>query len=273
VERFKDSNEISDGAKQAVETLHQAGIISGVGDNTFNPSGSSTRAHVAQLFTNLYNKYEITGEINEVKPDDGSDNDSNGEETDDETILVVSCSGTLNMRTGPGTDYDVVTKLYSGASLTLIEECGDWYKVKYQSYEGYVSAEYCTKVAASSQLREQIVAYALEFLGCPYVYGGMSPSGFDCSGYTKYVYEHFGITLTHSATAQYNGSTHIDQSQLEPGDLVFFSSSDSSIGHVGIYIGNGNMVHASSGSGKIIVSDLSGSYYVSHYVGSGSILK
>ena len=262
-EDFTDSDEISYDAADAVEALHEAGIISGVGNDRFNPSGFSTRAHVAQMFTNLYEKCDITGDVNDKTPD------GNGNE---EYSLIVNCSGTLNLREGPGLEFDVVTQVYSGTSLTLVEECGDWYKVKYQTYEGYVSAEYCTMVGTSSELRNQIVEYALQYLECPYIYGGMAPSGFDCSGFTKYVFEHFGINLLHSATAQYNSSTHIDESELRPGDLVFFSSSEAPIGHVGIYIGDGNFVHASSGSGKVIISALSGSYYVSHYQGSGRIL-
>jgi len=92
----------------------------------------------------------------------------------------------------------------------------------------------------SSTLGGQAVAIAEQYLGVPYVYGGASPSGFDCSGLVMYVYAQLGVELPHNAAAQYSVLPHVPLSDLEPGDLVFFNG----LGHVGIYVGNGTMIHA-----------------------------
>lgn len=120
---------------------------------------------------------------------------------------------------------------------------------------------------SNSSKGEQIVAYAKQFLGRKYVYGGSGPNTFDCSGFTMYVYKHFGYSMGHSAVTQAGLGKYVSKSNLQPGDLVIFNdSANRSIGHVGIYVGGGNFIHASSGSGKIIISSLSGSYYNTRYV-------
>ncbi|WP_419821505.1 NlpC/P60 family protein [Anoxybacterium hadale] len=101
-----------------------------------------------------------------------------------------------------------------------------------------------------------IVAYAKSFLGTPYVHGGSSPKGFDCSGFTQYVYSHFGGSLPRTTTGQYGTGTYVEKSQLKPGDLVFFSSS-SRISHVGIYVGGGSFIHSPQSGESVKVSSFS----------------
>jgi peptidoglycan DL-endopeptidase CwlO len=111
----------------------------------------------------------------------------------------------------------------------------------------------------TSTLGGQAVAIAERYLGVPYVWGGASPSGFDCSGLTMYVYGQLGVSLPHNAAAQYAMLPHVSESDLEPGDLVFFDG----LGHVGIYIGGGEMIHAPHTGTVVQISSLSGggSYY------------
>ncbi len=109
-----------------------------------------------------------------------------------------------------------------------------------------------------------VVEYALKFLGTRYVWGGYSPSGFDCSGFTKYVYAHFDIYLPHSSRLQYGYGIAVSRSNLKMGDLLFFYSP---ISHVAIYIGNGKMVHA-AGTGKGVRID----YIYSSYVGARRLI-
>jgi cell wall-associated NlpC family hydrolase len=108
------------------------------------------------------------------------------------------------------------------------------------------------------------VTDALRLRGAPYVWGGSSPAGFDCSGFTAFVYAKLGITLAHSTYAQWDAGTHIPRGQLEPGDLVFFDG----IGHVGIYIGGGRFVHAPHTGTVVSVDRLSGSWYGAEYDGA-----
>ncbi|MDF2522585.1 MAG: cell wall-associated hydrolase, invasion-associated protein, partial [Clostridiales bacterium] len=121
---------------------------------------------------------------------------------------------------------------------------------------------------------DTVIKTAKQYQGVPYVWGGASPSGFDCSGFTQYVFAKNEITLPRTAALQYNTGTWVDKDKLLPGDLVFFTTYKPGPSHVGIYIGNGQFIHASSGAGQIIISDLfSNPYYNSHYIGAKRIIK
>ncbi len=108
-----------------------------------------------------------------------------------------------------------------------------------------------------------VVGIAMQYLGIPYVYGGSTPSGFDCSGFVMYVYAQVGVSLPHNAAAQYGYGTPVDQSQLQPGDLVFFNG----LGHNGIYIGGGQFIHSPHTGDVVKISSLSG-WYSSTWVGA-----
>lgn len=110
----------------------------------------------------------------------------------------------------------------------------------------------------------KVVSYAFRFMGAPYVWGASGPSAFDCSGFTAYVYGALGKSLPHFTGSQAQMGQSVSREGLSAGDLIFFNT-DSSISHVGIYIGSGQFIHASSGSHKITVSNLSDSYYASRY--------
>jgi peptidoglycan DL-endopeptidase CwlO len=107
------------------------------------------------------------------------------------------------------------------------------------------------------------VGIAMQYLGTPYVYGGASPSGFDCSGFIMYVYAQVGVSLPHNAAAQYGMGTPVDRSQLQPGDLVFFNG----LGHAGIYVGGGSFIHSPHTGDVVKISPMSG-WYASTYVGA-----
>ncbi len=124
--------------------------------------------------------------------------------------------------------------------------------------------------AKKAAKQERVIKTAKKYLGVAYVYGGSTPAGFDCSGFTMYVYNKLGISLTHNAQAQYSQGTHVSKDNLEVGDLVFFGSSTSSISHVGIYVGNGKYIHSPQTGDVVSIDKLSDR---SNYVGACRVLN
>jgi peptidoglycan DL-endopeptidase CwlO len=108
-----------------------------------------------------------------------------------------------------------------------------------------------------------VVGIAMQYLGVPYVWGGASPAGFDCSGFIMYVFAQVGISLPHHAASQYGMGSPVSRDQLEPGDLVFFNG----LGHAGIYIGGGQFIHAPHTGDVVKISSLSDSWYAATWVG------
>jgi cell wall-associated NlpC family hydrolase len=113
-----------------------------------------------------------------------------------------------------------------------------------------------------------VVGIAMQYLGVPYVWGGASPSGFDCSGFAMYVYAQVGVSLPHHAASQYGYGVPVSRDQLEPGDLVFFNG----LGHMGIYIGGGQFIHAPHTGDVVKISSLSDSWYAATWVGARRIV-
>lgn len=191
--------------------------------------------------------------------------------TDSKTYGMVSAS-TLNVRSGPGSSYEKVSTLSSGAQVELLESLDGWYRIE----GGYVSADYILVLdSAMSALQSQIVAYARTFLGCAYVYGGNGPKSFDCSGLTKYVYNHFGYNINRGATAQLQNGVPVSKENLQPGDLVFFNSEGTGVNratHVGIYIGDGKFLHASNKRVGVTITSLSDPYRVRTYTTARRII-
>lgn len=187
---------------------------------------------------------------------------------------VESGGSTLNVRSGPGTSYDRLGSLNDGAVVDITGVDSGWYKISFNGSTGYVSGDYlapCTdsgSTSASSALGQQIVDYAMQYLGTPYVWGGNGPNSFDCSGFTKYVYNHFGYNINRRASHQLQNGVAVDRSELQAGDLVFFYNGKDStpVSHVGIYIGDGDFIHASSNSYTVEISSLYAPNYDQKYV-------
>ncbi len=178
------------------------------------------------------------------------------------------------VRSGPSTDSDVLNTVDADTIVTINGFVDGWYDVtcKYGT-EGYIRSDFLVLTNSSSS--SDIVDLAMQYLGTRYVYGGSSPSGFDCSGFTMYVYGQAGYSLPHSATSQWQsglGTKVWSISALQPGDLVFFNDPSRNAGkacsHAGIYVGNGQFIHSSSSrSGGVIISDLTSGYYNTYFVG------
>ncbi len=205
----------------------------------------------------------------------------------------------INFRQEANTDSKVLKTFLQNAKVTILLEEGNWYKIKHNDQEGYILKMYVSekKVEVTSRSSESrqittktsneetttkketttvaqsskgsgVVSLAKKYLGSRYVYGGASPSGFDCSGFTMYLYKQFGVSLPHSATAQSYKGTKVSKANLQPGDIVFFKNyrTNVGIGHCGIYIGNNQFIHASTEKTGVITSSLTSSSYQKRYV-------
>ena len=209
----------------------------------------------------------------------------------------------VNIRSGPGTGYSVLTQAVAGNKAYIIGINNGWYKIIFGNTIGYIRSDYLdlteipyenrdskkeplffrggksTGVTPSpealngtSDLRQKIVATAKQYIGVPYLWGGTTPSGFDCSGFVQYVYQRHGISLPRTSKEQWTVGTAISKSALQPGDLVFFANTyTTGISHLGIYIGNNQFIHASSSKG-VTITDLSNSYWATRYYGAKRIL-
>ena len=211
-------------------------------------------------------------------------------------------STTVNVRQEANTTSSIITTVPVNTEVQVYGEENGWSKVKVNNVEGYISssllsdnkqetsrAQKSTRKSSSTKNKtskkttnttanvpasgngSSIVATARKYLGYKYVYGGSSPStGFDCSGFTSYVFKQHGISLNRTAAGQYSNGVAVSRSNLQPGDLVMFGKSG--INHVAIYIGGGQIIHASTPSTGVRIDSLSTGYYNNNYVGARRIL-
>lgn len=186
------------------------------------------------------------------------------------TVAIAQTDG-LNVRQEANTESDIMTQVLKGEELEYVGTLEDgWIEVSIDGEEAYVAAEYVsveekldTAITMTellygegvSDVRVDLVEYAKQFVGNPYVWGGTSlTKGADCSGFVLSVFKKYGVTLSHSSRAQANEGTKIAVSELKPGDLVFYSNGSGTINHVAIYIGGGQVIHASSPKSGIKIS-------------------
>lgn len=192
----------------------------------------------------------------------------------------VVTGSVVNMRGGPDTSHAVVMQLARGTEVVVTGESGDWYAITYGDKSGYMLSDYLyvgelgTSSGEVTQQRLQLVEYAKQYLGVKYTYGGKKPeTGFDCSGFVYYIFKQFGYTVNPGASNQMRTVELISRASLLPGDLVFFNNGTGVLAsHVGIYVGDGQFIHATSPGKTVSISSLSENYYSRYYVGSGRVL-
>ena len=183
----------------------------------------------------------------------------------------------VNVRADANTDSEILASVDAGTIVTVNGLVDGWYVVtcKYGT-EGFIRSDFLDLTTSnSSSSTSGIVETAKQYLGTRYAYGGASPSGFDCSGFTMYIYQQYGYSLPHTATGQWQsgiGTKVWGIDALQPGDLVFFNDPSRNAGkacsHAGIYVGGGQFVHSSSSrSNGVIISDLTSGYYNTYFVG------
>ncbi len=222
----------------------------------------------------------------------------------DDYLKIVSTQGKINangvnFRTGPGTNTKKITLLKKNTEVVILDTVNGWNKVKIGTKVGYVATNFVSTttavntVAKASRstntatlttlaveddavtINEKIVAYAKQFIGIKYKYGGSSPqTGFDCSGLVGYIYQNFGIKLNRSAQSMYSNGVKVSKNQLKPGDILFFDASPRKasgvIDHAGIYLGGDSFIHASSSNGKVRIQKLS--EYRGTYIGAKRVI-
>lgn len=187
------------------------------------------------------------------------------------TLTATVTADVLNVREEPSTDCEVTDQMATGEEIPVIEELGEWIKVDVDGEERYIKGEFVTigetlKDALTltearygegvSDVRIAVVEYATQFVGNPYVWGGTSlTNGADCSGFVLSIMANYGVYLPHSSAAQANCGTRVSADELQPGDLIFYGSGKR-IGHVAIYIGNGQICHASNKRTGITISNM-----------------
>ena len=213
----------------------------------------------------------------------------------------------VRMRSGPSTSHTTLKTLNKGTKTYIIGINNQWFKIIYGDQVGYISSDYLDLTEIPYENRDSqkqphffrggkstgvipsatalkgnnssvtttgqaIVNTAKKYIGVPYLWGGTSPKGFDCSGLVQYAFKAHGINLPRTSKEQWTVGKQISKSQLQPGDLVFFANTyTTGVSHVGIYVGDNQFIHASSSKG-VMISSLSNSYWAAHYHGCRRVL-
>lgn len=207
----------------------------------------------------------------------------------------------INIRSAPDVSAKRITIVDRWTKVQVLARQGEWSRVRLANgREGWVKSQYLSPTKPPKQAKQVVsrakrtvrepsraqmlaaaqaaglpeaVRSAMAYLGTRYRYGGSGSRGFDCSGFTMHIYRKHGIYLPHNSSAQYRVGVPVARHELKPGDLVFFRTRGRGISHVGIYIGDGKFIHASSSRGRVRIDTLNSGYYQKRYVGARRVVR
>ena len=243
----------------------------------------------SKISVNGVEGYVSTSFLSSTNPSTNSSTSNETTSTPTTTMYVTPDAG-LNLRKGPGTSYSVIKTLSKGTAVTVHSSNNGWSNVSANGVEGYVSTSYLSSTkpstsgsssssssnSSTSVSVDKVLDFAHQQLGKPYVWGAQGPNSFDCSGLIYYVYKNAAnITLPRTSVEQSKFGTTVSKSNLKAGDLVFFDTNgpnNGAVSHVGIYAGEGQLIHASSSNKKIVKVNMETSYWNNTYVVAKRVL-
>lgn len=239
----------------------------------------------------------VSGTYVQVTENSGSvdipnqDNTTSGPSHTVQGKIAIVTADALNIRSGPGTSNSIVGVAHYGSKYAIVSCVNGWYQIESGNVKGYVSGDYITianegdsfsplvretALIETSYTGEQIVEKAKEYIGVPYLWGGFTPMGFDCSGLVQYVYKQFGINLERTTYYQVHQGKIVGRNELRAGDLIFFTTNDedpNDISHVGLYVGNDLFIQAPKPGDTVRISNLNSAYYSNRYYVAKRIIK
>ena len=290
IDQFRDASSISNWARDAAQFCVSNSYVNGTKDESGSlvlaPTANASRQEAIAMFLRAYKSVQQFYQLTIIEADvvdEGHDTGDGSVTISDLNATMYVKAQTLNVRDSWSSGSTLVGTLSRGDAVTVTGRCSNgWMRIQYQGHTAYVSGEYLsdgngnsgsgTTVAGSGTAAE-IAKFVCSFVGYSYVYGGSKPStGFDCSGLMYYCLRQYGYSMNRTADDQMDQGTAVSRDELQVGDLVFFGSG-SYANHVGMYIGDGNFVHASTPSTGVRINSLNETYYTNRYIGARRIIS
>ena len=308
--QYVDKNSTSQGSSSNFEDTSIAGKIGTVNTSSLNVRsgagtsysiiGSLSKGSTVEIISSSNGWYKIkrsngsNGWVSSQYIDLNSSSSNNSTNTPSEDTSVAGKIGTvntssLNVRSGAGTSYSIIGSLSKGSTVEIISSSNGWYKIKRSNgSNGWVSSQYIDLNSSSSNNStntpsedtstsnkiDTVINLAKQQIGKPYVWGATGPNSFDCSGLTSYVYKNAAnISLPRTSSDQSKVGTTISRSNLQPGDLIFSSTNGTgNVSHVGIYIGNNEMIHAPKPGENVQITKINNTYWNNVYLHAKRVL-
>lgn len=256
------TNYFTDCSDPNISAAYELGIVDGYGNGLFGPYDTLTREQFFKIMANFMAALEYPRkDSNAVTLSRFGDGSKVSSWAKAPTRLLIYI-GAVN---GDGENLNPQAYTAVQEAIAVFRRC---YKYTIAWREEHPDGDDWEEPT----MMEELLAFAKSYVGYPYVYGGNGPSSFDCSGFVLYVYKHFGYSFSRGAQEQYEDGMKVEMDELKPGDLVFFSGNGYSITHVGLYLGDGNFIHAANPSRGVVIDNLWKGYYNRNFWGGCRIV-